>query len=80
MSYLNWTTVIAYRPFLDPIDLHDQWLWLLIPLVMSIALVYKTIKLHALEDLVKETARLSLTILGFIAIAGVLCWGLAEVM
>ena len=72
--------LLAYRPFLDPMDLHDQWLWLLIPLVVAISLVYKTLKLQSLEKLAADTTRLTLTILAVTAVAAAACWGLTEVM
>jgi len=36
---------LAYRPFLDPLAVDRYWLWLLLPLIIAIAVVYKTVKI-----------------------------------
>jgi hypothetical protein len=68
---LHLHTSLAYRPFLDPLDLHDHWVWLLIPLVYAIALVYKTLKLPVLRKPFREAASLSAYILIVMALAAV---------
>jgi hypothetical protein len=35
---------LAYRPFLDPIELHRLWFLLLIPLTVGIAVAYKAVR------------------------------------
>lgn len=37
--------MIAYTPFIDPIDLHGAWFVLLIPLSLGIAVVWKAVRL-----------------------------------
>lgn len=37
--------VLAYRPFLDPLPIDRYWLWLIMPLVIGIAVVYKAVKI-----------------------------------
>lgn len=36
---------LGYRPFLDPLNLHDHWFWTLIPLLLLTAMAYKGIRL-----------------------------------
>jgi len=36
--------VLAYRPILDPLALHDQWYWLMPPLALLISLAYKAVR------------------------------------
>lgn len=36
--------MLAYRPFLDPLDLHNHWFWTLLPLLALTALAYKGIR------------------------------------
>lgn len=69
---------LAWRPFLDPIDLHDHWLWLLPPLAFAIALVYKTLKLPDLDHLWSQAFRLTGMILLIAASAAALLWLLVE--
>lgn len=38
------STLLAYRPFLDALDLHDAWYVLLFPLALLIAVAYKAVR------------------------------------
>ncbi len=40
---------LAWRPFLDPINLQDHWFWLLIPLAVGVSMTYKAVRLESLE-------------------------------
>ena len=40
---------MPYRPFIDPLTIHDQWYLLLIPMALGIAIVYKAVRLPTLE-------------------------------
>jgi hypothetical protein len=60
----------AYRPFIDPLDLHRHW-WLLLPVIaFFIAMAYKAVRLPDLERYWHQvwvmTAQI---ILGLIALA-----------
>ena len=46
---------LAYRPFLDPLDLHDVWFWLLIPLAVLIAVAYKAVRTPDMKDYWRQT-------------------------
>lgn len=74
------SAVLGYRPFLDPLDLHDHWLWLLPPLALAIALVYKTLKLPHLDHLWSQTLRLTAVILLIAVLAAAGLWGLVAVV
>lgn len=41
--------VLGWRPFLDPLDVHETWYWFLIPLSFFIAVVYKAARVRSLE-------------------------------
>ncbi|MEM1446638.1 MAG: hypothetical protein AAGF84_11310 [Planctomycetota bacterium] len=72
-----WAT-LAWRPFLEPLPIDAVWLWLCVPLVLGVAIVYKTIKLPHLRDLPKESLKLAVQVLLFMALAAltlnVLTW------
>lgn len=70
--------VMAVLPFLKPLPLESYWLWLLIPLTVLIAVVYKTIKLEDLRDLPRQAAVLSVQVLLFMAVTAALLWTLVE--
>jgi len=40
---------LAYRPFLDPLNVHDSWWFFLIPLSFGIAVVYKAARMKSLD-------------------------------
>lgn len=69
---------LAWRPFLQPLELHGYWLALLPPIVIAVAVVYKTLKLKKLDKLVYETTRLTCMILGLMFVAAVVLWALVE--
>ncbi len=71
----------AYRPFIDSIqaiapDITAYWLWLLLPLVVAIALVYKTTKVHSMRELPWAAAKMSLQIVLYMALAAISLWGI----
>ncbi|HPO92019.1 MAG TPA: hypothetical protein PL072_00985 [Phycisphaerales bacterium] len=47
---------MPYRPFIDPLTIHDSWYWLLIPMALGIALVYKAVRLQTLEKYWRQVA------------------------
>lgn len=58
--------LVAYTPFIDPLPIWSpNWLWavLLIPLCAAVALVYKTIKCHAVSQVPREALILLASIL-----------------
>ena len=70
------TTMLAWRPFLEPLNPHGQWASLLLmpPLIVAVSLVYKTLKLPTLQRLVIETIAMSLYILIFMIAAAVVLY------
>jgi hypothetical protein len=43
------TLAQGWRPFLDPMPLHDHVLWLLIPTALLIAMTWKAVRMPALD-------------------------------
>ncbi len=61
--------MIAYIPFLDPINaFHEWWFVLLIPLSFGISVIYRALKLQSLENywrrVISMTAQIVLFMLG----------------
>ena len=69
-----------YVPFRDPMAVDKYWLLLMLPLVVAIAIVYKTIKLDDLEQLPKETASLASQIIVFMLLAATFLWLTTELI
>ncbi len=72
------TSLALYRPFLEPLRLDSYWLLLLLPLVLAIAVTYKTIKLDDLTDLPREAVVLAVQIIVFMFLAAAALWLLTE--
>jgi hypothetical protein len=61
------------HPFLQPLPVWNYWPWLLVPLAVAVAVVYKSIKCSRVKQVPKEAAVLTLWILGgMVVAAGVL--------
>lgn len=69
---------LAYRPFLEPLPMHDHWLLLMPPLALAIALVYKTIKIDDLNQLPRQALVLTAQILIFMTVAAAVLWAITE--
>ncbi len=71
--------VIAYVPFRDPLHIDAYWMWMMIPLVIAVSVVYKTIKIDNLSQLPLQAAFLALQIVAFMVVAAAVLWGLTEI-
>lgn len=71
---LRTSNILAYRPFLDPAPIDRYWLWLLPPLILVIALVYRTIKAKELSTLPRSVGYLAFQISVFMLLAGAALW------
>lgn len=65
---------LAWRPFLEPLPLDDYWLILLIPMIVAVSVVYKTIRIDDLAELPRQAAYLALQIAAFMAMAAAALW------
>ncbi len=72
--------MLAWRPLLEPLALHDHWMWLIIPLAFVISLVYRALKLADLKDLPLQTVRLTVMILLFMVAAAVVLYAVVRVV
>jgi hypothetical protein len=60
---------LAYRPFLDPLELHAYWYLLLLPMALFLSLAYKAVRVEDLRDLPKQVLAMSAQIvLGMVAL------------
>ena len=73
---------LAYTPFLDPLPWDSQVLWLLmlLPLVVVVSVVYKTIKLPDLKELPRQAGMLTVQIVVFMVLAACVLWLLTELV
>ena len=64
--------ILAYRLFHAPLPIDDYWVWFALPLVIAIAVVYKTLKGHPPRRLPREAGLLVIQILVFLVAAALL--------
>ena len=69
---------LGYVPFRDPWAVDGQWLLLLLPLIVGISVVYKTIKLADLHRLPREATVMSLQLVAFMILVAAALWLLTE--
>ncbi len=75
---MMWTTLLGLWPLHHPLYLDEYWLWFLLPLVVAVSVVYKTIKLPDLSKLPKQAAILSMQIMVFMALVAAALWLISE--
>lgn len=64
-------TLLAYRPFLDPLPMPPGGWWLtLIPMAVLIAIAYKAVRKPSLKRYWRSVISMSLQIVLFITLAG----------
>lgn len=61
---------LAWRPFLEPLDLQRAWFILLLPLAVGISVVYKAVRLHSMDHYLKEVGIMTVqVVVGMLALA-----------
>lgn len=60
---LNLLSAIEWKPFLTPAPVWDYWYLLLIPLVIGVSIVYKSIKCAKVSQIPREAAAIAIYIL-----------------
>lgn len=69
----DWPAYHYQRPFLQPLPVWNYWPWLLLPLCIGVAIVYKSIKCRRMKQVPREAAVLTMWILaGMIGAAAAL--------
>jgi hypothetical protein len=54
--------VLAYTPFVDPINVHRWWYLLLVPMALGISVAYKAIRIPDLRNFPREVAVMTVQI------------------
>ncbi|MFA6045746.1 MAG: hypothetical protein WC718_12250 [Phycisphaerales bacterium] len=69
MYTLALLVTVAYRPFLDPLNLDRVWFLLLFPMAFFVSLAYKGVRVGEMKHLPREVAVMTAQIvLGMIAL------------
>jgi hypothetical protein len=54
---------LAVRLFLEPLKLWDHWVWLLVPLCIGVALVYKSMRIESMRRVPLEAFKFTVWVL-----------------
>lgn len=65
---------LAWRPFLDPLDLHAYWYFLLVPLALGISIAYKAVRVRNMDRYWMNVFTMTAQIVGSIIGLGVLAY------
>lgn len=74
VAQLSSQALLAFRPFLEPAPIDRYWIWFLPPLILLVALVYRTIKTETLTGLPSRVAYLAFQISVFMVLAAAALW------
>ncbi|MEO1009467.1 MAG: hypothetical protein AAFX79_12970 [Planctomycetota bacterium] len=58
------SAVLAWRPFIDPIDAHSVWFLLLLPIALLVSLAWKAVRVHDLRTLPRHVGVMSVLVVG----------------
>lgn len=70
MMHLSAPALLAYTPFIDPINAHRLWYWLLIPLALGISVGYKAIRVGDMRQYPRQVAMMTIQIVGAMVLLG----------
>jgi hypothetical protein len=70
-------TILAFTPLYDPLtavvpQLSDYWLWLVVPLVLAIGIVYKGTRIASVRQLPKDVTIMSVQVMIVMVVAATL--------
>ena len=78
---LHLAHLLAYRPLMDPLPyVWDYWPWLLLPLCVAVAVVYKSIKCRSMKQVPREAAVITVWILAGLGAAALVLWALVALI
>jgi hypothetical protein len=80
MMAMTGVFVLAWRPFLDPLNLHSYWYLLLIPLAFGISVAYKAVRVHNMSRYWRQVLMMTVQIVGAIVGLGALSYFLLMVV
>ena len=78
----GWTqlNLAAWRPLLDPLPVDGFWLWLMLPMALAVATVYKAIKLDDLSRLPGQAIWLAVQFVIVMMLATAVLWLITEMV
>jgi hypothetical protein len=62
--------LLAYTPFIDPLDVHRVWYMLIVPLALGIAVTYKAIRVGDMKQYPRQVFAMTAQVVGVMALLG----------
>lgn len=72
--------LLAYRPFIDPINAHEWWFLLLVPLSLLIAIAYKAVRAPDMSKYWREVAVMTVQVIAAIIMLGIASYVLLQLV
>lgn len=72
--------ILAWRPFLDPLDLHRVWFLLLAPLALGVALAYKAVRARDMNRYGREVGLMTFQIIGLMILLAAASFVIVELI
>ena len=76
----HFLSTLAWRPFLDPLDLHDYWWWTLIGMALGISIAYRAVRVHTFDGYWKRVLVMTIQIVGGMVLLSALVYLVVEVL
>ncbi len=73
-------TCAVWKPLLQPLPVDRYWMWLMPPLLIAIAVVWKTIKIDDPAKLPRQTASLAAQFVVLMIVAAAVLWLIVELV
>jgi len=70
--------LLAYTPFIDPINVHRTWYLLLFPLALGISITYKAMRVGDMGQYIKQVLVMTAQIVGFMVLLGIASYVLIQ--
>ena len=70
--------VLAWRPFLDPLNLHEYWWAFLIPLSLGVSFTYKAVRVREMRELPRATLLMTAQVILAMVLLGAATFVLLE--
>lgn len=71
-------SLLAYTPFIDPINVHGTWFWMLIPLALGVSTVYKALRVGDMKHYIRQVLAMTVQIVLVMVLLGIASYLLIE--
>lgn len=81
MSFLTAAArTLAWRPFLEPLDLHDHWWLTLLPLALGVSIAYRAVRVTSFNHYWRQTLVMCVQVVGGMILLAALVFTIIELV